>query len=137
MCLPSSSTVSNPHGKTHDYATRATHACFSSFFRGSCPFEIGFVVTIKWCTVCTRGGSRRFQPYLGEREILILNICVERQNSPLFARIMPPRNTTRVFQRLVTIQFFLSLFFFVFFLFSKRISFARVYLFIYFFQGLE
>lgn len=41
-------------------------------------------------------GSRRFQPYLGEREILILNICVERQNSPLFARIMPPRETRRV-----------------------------------------
>lgn len=124
-------TLANTRVSTHDYAT---YTCFSSFFRR---FEIGFIVSIKWCSLqARRAGSRRFQ-YSSRNSYL--NICgrVERQNSPRFAGIMPSRETRCVCSNAWwRYNFFsLSLFFLVSFCFpSKWISFARESgLFIYFF----
>lgn len=128
-------TLANTRVSTHDYAT---HTCFSSFFRG---FEIGFIVSIKWCSLqARRAGSRRFQ-YSSRNSYL--NICgrVERQNSPRFAWIMPSRETRCVCSNAWwRYNFFsLSLFFLVSFCFPSEVNKLRsrvwfIYL-LFFFPG--
>lgn len=111
-------TLANTRVSTHDYAT---YTCFSSFFRR---FEIGFIVSIKWCSLqARRAGSRRFQ-YSSRNSYL--NICWTRRTSeliPFHTNYAVSWNAMRVFQRLVTIQFFLSLSFFSrFVLFSLEVN---------------
>lgn len=113
-------TLANTRVSTHDYAT---HICFSSFFRG---FEIGFIVSIKWCSLQARRTSSRRKTFPVFFEKFLFKYLWTRRTSeltPFRTNYAASWNAMRVFQRLVTIQFFLSLSFFSrFVLFSLEVN---------------